>query len=287
MLKKILKAIKRDGVLVFSSKAVFHVYTRISGRIQSFISLWFTFNGHTHRRRMFLSNELYTSMKGVVGYGPFKGFKLNLDYVWGRADIGAMLFGLYEKEILDIISQKDRVQHKTIINLGAADGYYGIGCLINRLFEKSYCYELTEYGRSNIRHGAEINGIESNLFIKGIASKVFYEELIAEGVDLSDSLLLCDIEGGEFDVFTEDTFRAFKGATILIEIHDWCEGGFEKYKNLKKLGEKYFHSTEIRTGARDLSKFTELESYYDSDRWIICGEGRGKLGKWLLLESVK
>ena len=45
---------------------------------------------------------------------------------WSQADLGSILLGIYEKEVLDeleIISK-----HKSIFcDIGAADGIYGVG----------------------------------------------------------------------------------------------------------------------------------------------------------------
>ena len=40
--------------------------------------------------------------------------------------------------------------------------------------------------------------------------------------------------------------------------------------------------TVIKNAARDLSWIPELDAMNDSDRWLICSEGRPKLMSWLI-----
>ena len=46
----------------------------------------------------------------------------------------------------------------------------------------------------------------------------------------------------------------------------------------------FFKISTLATTSRDLSKFSELFDYEDSDRWLIASEGRPKLMTWLRLD---
>jgi hypothetical protein len=96
--------------------------------------------------------------------------------------------------------------------------------------------------------------------------------------------LLCDIEGGEFNLFTRSVFEAFRGSILLIEIHHWHEGGEAGLVRLKEDASEHFHVTALKTGSRDLSGFPELQILSDTDRWLICSEGRGQLMTFLRLD---
>ncbi|MGI8568372.1 MAG: hypothetical protein ACR2KT_04545, partial [Methylocella sp.] len=78
---------------------------------------------------------------------------------------------------------------------------------------------------------------------------------------------------------------AFRGAVILMEIHDvYFDDGAEKLEKLKADASKYFHITKLVTRARDLSIFPESKGSTTTDRWLICSEGRGQPGLWLRLD---
>lgn len=237
-----------------------------------------------NKHRSDISDWLYKNLNGVVKYGPFSGLKLERIPWWGTTDQASMLLGIYEKEILESITSVPST-HKSFIDLGAADGYYGVGVLVNNLFDASYCFEISGIGQKTIRDNAIINNVTNRVEIFGIASDSFYKNLANKGVDISKCVLLCDIEGGEFELFNKKTLSALKGAVIIIEIHtQYFDDGDLKYKKLKNDAELFYTITELKTGSRNPSKFSELEALSDNDRWLICSEGREKVGTWLRLD---
>ena len=79
---------------------------------------------------------------GIVKYGPLKGLKLDInDMSWSQADLGSILLGIYEKEVLDELEIISR-DKSTFCDIGAADGIYGVGLLVNDLFENQYVLRL-------------------------------------------------------------------------------------------------------------------------------------------------
>ncbi len=232
-----------------------------------------------HRRRITIAKQLDTLYNSTVRYGPFNGLKLTRDHSWCSTDRGSMLLGLYEKEVLESLTNIPK-QYNTFIDVGAADGYYGIGVLINNLFEHSYCYEISERGRQTIKENAILNNVLDMVEIRGIANKQFYSEIPITIIE--KAVLFIDIEGAEFDLVDKATFDAFKKSIIFIELHEWlCKDGQEKRQKLCNDSVATHVATEIRMGARDLSKFAELKTFHDNDRWLICSEGRGQLMTWL------
>ena len=235
-------------------------------------------------RRIFLSQELNKKFNGTIRYGLFKNFKFIETSWWGTVDRASMLLGLYEQEILNSLKSIPK-KYKVFIDLGAADGYYGVGVLVGKLFKKSYCYEISEIGRKSIKQNAILNNVSENIIIKGIAKNNFYEDLPAE--DLNESVLFVDIEGGEFDLFDKNLFKKFKESIIFIELHDWTiKDGDEKLKKMINDSQDYFSITELTTSNRDLSVFSELDKMSDTDRWLICSESRKRRMTWLRFDPI-
>jgi len=233
------------------------------------------------RRRLQLSVLINNLFNSTVAYGPFKGLQLAPNTWWGGADRPSMLLGLYEQEVLTSILNVPKT-HRTFIDLGAADGYYGIGVLVNKHFDSSYCFELSEKGQEVIRRNAELNSVSSKLKVYGKAEKDFFKHLPAE--QLATSVLLVDIEGGEFNLLDADLFKVLKDTIIFIELHPWLvEDGVNKLAKLKSDASTYFNITEITTASRDLSVFPELRNFNDTDRWLICSESRKQLMTWYRL----
>lgn len=272
LIRKIFRVIVRDGFVVGIRNFSLSVRDRNSA-----INI-------INNRRKELSNQLYLEFDGIVHYGLFKGLKLDAESWWSRTDFASMSLGLYEKEILDSLASIP-ASHRVFVDLGAANGYYTVGVLVNNIFDYSYCYEMSEQGQLRIKSNAIANNVIDKVNIFGKAERDFYVSLQAAGVDTSKCVLLCDIEGGEFDLFDEDMFNIFKGSIIFFEIHEWFfEDGFSKLQKLKRDASHNFKVTELTTGARDLSVFPELNEYSDTDRWLICSEGRFRLMTWLRLD---
>jgi hypothetical protein len=227
-------------------------------------------------RRRQIAKDLDRQFHSIVRYGPFKGMKLTEERWWG-IDRAGMLLGLYEQEILESLLTVSK-DHRIFIDLGAADGYYGVGVLINNLFDYSYCFEASQAGRDVIKKNAEINGVADRVAIRGLAQKDFYKNIPTE--HLAKSVLLVDIEGAEFDLFDKELFGAFRNSVIFIELHD--QSG-QRLAKLASDASAFFDVAELTTTSRDLSKFPELRSLSDTNRWLICSEGRPCMMSWYRL----
>ena len=226
-----------------------------------------------------ISDKIRQHYQSRIAYGPFKGMILSQDAHWGSADHGTMILGLYEKEILNELSTLANTK-SSFIDLGAADGYYGLGVLASGLFCNSYLFEITEKGRDVIKANAELNNIKHGYTILGEAEEDFYNQIPDE--NLNNSIVLVDIEGAEYRVFTELTFQKIKNSTIIIEIHEHLHNdAADKIKKLIQNAAKTHNCKRISTGSRDLSVFEELKSISDNQRWLICSEGRPYLMSWL------
>jgi len=275
--QKFIEKVQKEGVLAALEKLISWSIFKLKHNL----GIDDTFE----KRKKFLSNKLLEEFNGVIRYGPFKGLKFSPESSWGVGDRASMLLGLYEKEILTSL-QNIPDKYKTFIDLGAADGYYGIGSLVNGMFEKSYCYEINVVSQKIIKKNAELNNVASKVLIRGLADKHFYKDFKNDEID--QSVLLVDIEGGEFDLFDKNLFKKFSKSIIYIELHPWIfkNDGHEELQKLENDAREYFTIEKITTTSRDLSEFKELKQWCDTDRWLICSEGRLKLMTWWRLDPL-
>jgi len=245
--------------------------------------LGLTSNGQIQNRRNRLASDLNATMQATVAYGPFKGMRFHSDSWWSSSDRPSMIFGFYELEVLEALNDLSKSgRFQNFIDIGAADGYYGVGVLINGLFENAYCFEISAAGQKVIGKTAQLNGVAQRVTVFGKAEPHFHRNLEPEL--FSSSVVLVDIEGGEFELLNANVFRVFQKSAFIIEIHEWADPTGEKIENLRKDAAEFFTICDVRTSARDLSKYPELHHYIDNDRWLLCSESRGSLGRWFVLK---
>tara|TARA_Y100001968_G_scaffold66625_1_gene57476 strand:- start:240 stop:1073 length:834 start_codon:yes stop_codon:yes gene_type:complete len=233
------------------------------------------------QRQKRVSLELFNILNGTVKYGPFKGLRLTQDTWWGQLDLGSQCLGLYEKEILEFIKNIEEGQFTNFIDIGAADGYYAVGILSTGKIQRSICFEKTDEGREAIRTNWKKNGSIGQLVVKGKANIKSIGTLTK--YDLEKSLILIDIEGGEFDLLSNDILYKFRHSKILLEIHNWVTDFEKKYKKLLSSLDKFFFIKIIERMNRHVDKYAELRDFTDDNRLLLVSERRPCLMRFLEL----
>jgi len=235
-----------------------------------------------HNHRIAIAKRIFTEFGGTIKYGPFKDMILVHELSDVNPDFSSMFFGCYEKELLDKLEEIPK-SFEYFINLGAGDGYYPIGAIKSGTFKKSIAYETSEFRRIQMKRLAEINNCQNSLIIHGLADETCFDEYDSDF--LAKSVILSDIEGGEFEIFNERNLSKLSKSIVLIEIHDFLvQDGRPKLEKLLESASKYFEVTKLTTTGRDPSLYSELHLFTDIDRWLSVVEGRGPLMLWLLLK---
>ena len=236
------------------------------------------------KRKLQLSDffSIYSGYK--ILYGPFKGFQFTRQSSWSSGDRASMIFGLYELDILRELSDVPK-NYRYLINLGAADGYYSIGALSVGLFDRSYSFEISTVGQKIIKQVSELNLVANKSVCFGAADRNFYSLIPSEHLDLS--VVLVDIEGGEFDIFYAETFLSMRNSIFIIELHEFYSNSREKTEDLILKASQTHEFRFIYPSAKNPSQFPELASIPDDDRWIICSEGRPEVMRWLRFDPIK
>jgi predicted O-methyltransferase YrrM len=237
-----------------------------------------------HRRH--LSEKLFKQYGGVVRYGPFSGMVLLGDPRWGPSDQGAMIFGMYEQEVLESLANAP-AHFKTFVDIGAADGYYAVGLLKSGKVERTICFEADPEGRATIARLAAKNGVSDKVTILGAASDHLVGMLDACKLNTSDTMFLIDIEGAEFKVLTKEAFASLKDSMVIVETHAhiYPDPQAEMDGLIKRASATHL-ATNWYPGPRNPSMFKELEGFSETDRWIICSEGRNEIQQWLRFDPL-
>ena len=281
-ISKIINRYKKNGL----SSVLMRIFLILKGYlITTYIKFinYFKFVKIDNERKK-ISKKIFQQANGIVQYGFFKGMKLLYNSSWGLTDKGSMILGFYESEITNEIFLNDD-KRDIFIDIGGADGYYSTGALFSKKFKKCICFESDKNSQYVIKQNAKINGVSENLIILGIATEESISKIFTDlKYSISNCLVLCDIEGAEFDLFNENILSMFSKSKIIIEIHPWMvENGSKKYELLKEISKKFFNINILTTKSRDLSIYRELDMLPDNDRWLLCSEGRSFRMEWLIL----
>ena len=222
-----------------------------------------------------LSYEHAKKHNFIVQYGIFKNLKMNHEISWGRGDIASKIYGFYENKIQQKL--KD-INNPILIDIGAADGFFAIGSLKSKICEFCYAFEETKKSRENLSKTAKINNVQKKLSIIGKVTKDNFFTLLPSKINFSEVTILCDIEGGEFDFFSDEILATIRCSNIIIEIHKNHNKNLEI--DLLERVKKYFDVSIIIDNDKNFESVSELHALNDIDRNLICSEGRSYIGKW-------
>lgn len=231
------------------------------------------------------ANYFFTLFEGTVAYGPLVGVKMRKNQWWSIRDIPSKLFGVYESEVVhEIVKCSSKCD--LFVNIGAADGFFGVGFVKGGFFKKSACFEISSEARLEIAEVAKLNRVCSKVKIFGEATVKFLERI--REVKKGKAFFLIDIEGAEFALLTDEFIRLCSKCPIIVEIHDWLVAdGEEEMRELRQRVLTRYNIEVLQTKSRDLSAFTELDFLPDAERWMVCDEGRGKKMEWWYLTPKK
>lgn len=276
LLAKVKRHGIRESLLLFVNVLVSHILIKRSDR---------DFTRIAGVRRELLSRRVYQKADKRVLYGKFKGLKI-VSCRWGLRDLGSIILGEYERDVVEYINNLDG-NYSTFIDVGAADGYYAVGLLHNKKIRKAICFESSHDGRASIELNSHANGVGKDISIRGTATLQFANELLAElGEALQNCIFLFDIEGGEFDILTQDNLQILRNSILVVELHR--EAGDYEVK-LSQLYDNAKDSHQIRvinrTGVNPF-QFKELDNWPDEDRQIIFSEGRRYSMTWIALHPI-
>ena len=158
----------------------------------------------------------YASRHQAVA-GPFRGMRLELSPLSSRHLLGYIL-GSQELELRPAIDAIVERGYRTILNVGAADGYYAVGLARRSPQARVEAFEALPELHPVIARTAAANGVADRVAIHGACTA---SQLRAR-LDAAEepTLVLMDIEGGEVDLLDPNAVPELAGADILVETHD-------------------------------------------------------------------
>jgi hypothetical protein len=160
--------------------------------------------------------NLYTSLFGWrVRSGPFRGMHYVHESICST--IAPKVLGTYEIELRDWVEKLIAHPPSTLINIGAAEGYYAVGLAMRCPGLRVIAFETNARGCELIAELAERNGVADRVQIEATCT---VETLGPHLTGESSPFLMVDIEGGEIDLLDPALLPALRHCPMLIELHE-------------------------------------------------------------------
>jgi hypothetical protein len=218
-------------------------------------------------------------LSNTVAYGPFKGLQLSTNVWWGEHDIGNKLLGQYELHVVDKLVELGK-DHDCFIDIGAADGYLAVGLAKAGLYAHIVCFEISEQGQKATRETAILNGVSDRVEIHGIATETSIEAVIGK---FGRAVIVCDIEGAEFELLSDAFLELAKDCTLIVELHDFKKGEPDRRKRLLQRAAMHFDVSSLPRSNPPVHSFRELDHLTDDSRLLVFSESRPVNMEWICL----
>jgi hypothetical protein len=160
--------------------------------------------------------DLNRKMKARLGKkiqgGPFIGAELPEEAFLEH--VGPFLLGTYESELHEIWSSLLEHSFSQVINIGSKFGYYAVGLALKYPEIDIVAFDIDPWAREATLAMARVNSIK-NIRVEGFCGNKWIRKNLKPS-----ALLICDCEGFEAELFSQDLGDNIGTLTAVIEIHD-------------------------------------------------------------------
>ena len=176
------------------------------------------------RDRM-LTKLIFEQTQGRILGGPFRDMRFIPTNILGSY-MSCKLLGTYERELNPIVEKMIAKGYRTIVNIGAGEGYYGVGLAKRVPGARVICYEIDQRNQEVIREHAELNGVGERVEVHGRCEPAGLSERLSRAEE--PIAVVCDVEGYEYDLLDPLSIPQLRNADVLVELHDMFRKGVSK-----------------------------------------------------------
>jgi hypothetical protein len=212
----------------------------------------------------------------VVLNGPFKGLvypSINIT----ESTLVPKIVGSYEAQLHPVIEKISKTTYSDILDIGSAEGYYAIGLAKKMTNATVHCFDINENDIRFCKEMADKNNV-SNLTYNNWCDPHTLMNFDFKG----RSLIFCDCEGYEIELFTPEVINSLQNVDVLIELHD-IANPIISAEILSRF--QHSHSFEIVNNKNvDFSHLTGLDRLTKEDREFATFEHRGGFYQNIFME---
>ena len=216
----------------------------------------------------------------TVRSGPFAGLHY-VERAVGAPHLAdclpAKLLGSYEQELHPAIEELLQAGFSTIVNVGAADGYYAVGLALRAPVARVHAFEVDEGRRELCQEIARVNEVAERIEIGRECDPEWLAAL--EG----DCLLVMDCEGCEFGLLGPEQAAGLSGSGLVVELHDFIDPRSASVADAFR----GTHRIELVDATpRHCGLYPELEFLGWKNRELAVSEVRSHPTRWLVATPV-
>lgn len=155
--------------------------------------------------------------------GPFKGMRYT-----SRSHASyhsCKVLGTYEKELHDIIASIQTQHYDTLVDIGAAEGYYAVGLAATSPIGSIIAFEAEARGRSILAEIANRNSLKTLIDLRGRCEP---DDLTNVLKSSGRTLIICDVEGYEAILLDPELVIRLRETWIIVELHEFVRRGIGK-----------------------------------------------------------
>jgi len=148
----------------------------------------------------------------TVQAGPFRGMRYTREAVLTH-HVTPNLLGTYERQLYPLLEEAAN-RCDLIVDIGSAEGYFAVG-LARMTGKPVFAFDVNSMERQMVSEMAALNDVSHSLTICGWCS----ESTLVDLVRGKRALVFCDIDGGEFSLFTPTVVKALRDCDVFVELH--------------------------------------------------------------------
>jgi hypothetical protein len=161
-----------------------------------------------------------------------------------------------------------------VIDVGAAEGYYAVGCALRLPSAQVYAFDTEPLARDLCRGLAGLNGVSERVHISGLCTPAHLAEL-------APALIISDCEGGELELLDPARVPALARCALLVELHDFIDPRISATLTARF---EPTHTCEIaRSSARMPSDYAALTGLEPKLAALALEESRPTVMEWAYL----
>lgn len=230
----------------------------------------------TWNRKLELLNLISNRTNNTVIQGPFKNMKILNKFSWGDGDTSGKLLGLYESELHHSLEHAINNNPDIILNIGCAEGYYGIGLALRKPNILTALFDINEQAISISRENAKFNNIHNIQFNTDCSTDNIQSYL----KNKLHPLIIMDIEGHENIILDINNIPELTNSSIIVESHDCITPNTTN--NLINHFQNTHTIYKISQGPKN-PYIDIIQDLPDIDKMILCIEFRPSTMHWLYM----